>query len=195
MLAVVMPYTPQERDLPGARQEFKKLRRLFPAVEGLVGPAATRDAVLSGLPSSPWVHFACHAASDPDDPFNSHLLVHDHADHPLRVAEMSRLNLAGTEFAYLSACSTAVTAANLVNESIHVVSACQLAGYPHVVGTLWEISDLFATTIAERVYEDLAAGGFDAGRSGTCLHRAVRLTRDRYPRNPTLWAAYIHAGP
>lgn len=195
MLAVVMPRTPQSSNLPGARQEFEQLSRLFPAIEGLVGPAATRDAVLSGLPNSPWVHFACHAVSDPDDPSNSHLLVHDHANHPLRVVEMSRLNLAGTELAYLSACSTAVTAAKLANESIHVVSACQLAGYPHVVGTLWEISDSFAADIAKRVYEDLAAGGFDAGRSGTCLHRAVRLTRDRYPRNPTLWAAYIHAGP
>jgi CHAT domain-containing protein len=190
-----MPQTPQSSDLPGARKEFEQLSRLFPAIEGLVGPTATRDAVLSRLPSSPWVHFACHAASDSDDPSNSRLLVHDHASHPLRVVEMSRLNLAGTEFAYLSACNTAVTAASLANESIHIVSACQLAGYPHVVGTLWEINDLFATNIAKRVYEDLAAGGFDASRSGTCLHRAVRLTRDRYPSNPTLWAAYIHAGP
>ncbi|MGW1061192.1 CHAT domain-containing protein [Micromonospora rubida] len=195
MLAVVMPGTPQAPDLPGARQEFRQLSRLFPAIEGLVGPAATRDAVLSRLPSSPWVHFACHATTDPDDPSNNQLLVHDHASHPLRVVDMSSLNMAGTEFAYLSACSTAVTAAKLANESIHVVSACQLAGYPHVVGTLWEIDDSFATTVAERVYEDLAAGGFDAAQAGTCLHRAVRLTRDRYPRNPILWAAYIHAGP
>jgi len=111
------------------------------------------------------------------------------------VVEMSGLNLTGTELAYLSACSTAITAANLANESIHIVSACQLAGYPHVVGTLWEISDLFATTVAERVYEGLAAGAFDPGQSGTCLHRAVRLTRDHFARKPTLWAAYIHAGP
>jgi tetratricopeptide (TPR) repeat protein len=195
LLAVVMPQTPHESALPGAREEFEQLSRLFPAVEGLVGPAATHDAVLSRLPSSPWAHFACHAMSDPDDPSNSQLLVHDHLRHPLRVVEISRLNLANTEFAYLSACSTAVTAPDLANESIHVVSACQLAGYPHVVGTLWEISDWFATTIAERVYADLAAGGFDASRAATCLHRAVRLTRDHHPRNPTLWAAYIHAGP
>jgi CHAT domain-containing protein len=98
-------------------------------------------------------------------------------------------------FAYLSACSTAVTATELANESIHMVSACLLAGYPHIVGTLWEIEDAFAAEVAESVYAGLATARYDAERAGECLNRTVRWARGRYPNRPTLWAAYVHTGP
>jgi len=52
------------------------------------------------------------------------------------VAAISRLRLPGV-LAYLSACSTAVTGPELADESVHIVSAFQLAGYQHVIGTLW----------------------------------------------------------
>lgn len=195
VLAVAMPHTPGARDLPGARTEYQHLARLFPAMEGLVGEEATRQAVLSRLGTHPWAHFACHAGSDPDDPYRSRLLVHDHAVSPLNVLEISRLRLETSEFAYLSACSTAVTRRDLADESIHVVTAFQLAGFPQVIGTLWQINDTIATEIAERVYAELAAGGFDPARTGASVHAAIRLIRDRYPRFPTLWSAHIHMGP
>jgi CHAT domain-containing protein len=193
-LVVAMPQTPHASDLPGAKTEFERLTRMLPATKGLVGKKATRDAVLSRLPSNAWAHFACHAASDPTDPSNSHLLVQDHDKNPLRVREISRLNLAEPELAYLSACGTAVTTTDLANESIHIATAFQLAGYPHVIGTLWEINDTVAAEIAERIYAHLASTGYDVGVTGTCVHQVVRLVRDRYPRIPTLWAAHIHVG-
>lgn len=195
VLTVAMPRTPGERDLPGAETEYRHLARLFPAMEGLVGQEATRDAVLSRLAAHPWAHFACHAGTDPDDPYRSQLLVHDHAAKPLSVLEISRLRLERSEFAYLSACDTALTGRDLADESLHVVTAFQLAGFPQVVGTLWQVNDTIAVEIAERVYAQLAAGGFDASRAGTAVHRAIRLIRERYPRFPTLWAAHIHMGP
>jgi tetratricopeptide (TPR) repeat protein len=193
--AVAMPRTPDARDLPGAERELEALRHRFPNLNQLVGADATRDAVLSRLLGSEWVHFACHAVSDPDHPSESRLLVHDHVHHRLRVAELSRLNLTDARFAYLSACSTAVTTTDLANESIHIVSACLLAGYPHVIGTLWEIEDTFAADVAESVYNGLAAAGYDAERAGECLNQTVRWARDRCPDRPTLWAAYVHTGP
>ncbi|MGW1779341.1 CHAT domain-containing protein [Streptomyces sp. NPDC002143] len=195
VLAVAMPHTPGARDLPGARTEYQHLARIFPALEGLVGEEATREAVLSRLAAHPWAHFACHAGVDPDDPHRSHLLVHDHAAHPLDVREISRLRLERSEFAYLSACATAVTGRDLADEALHVVTAFQLAGFPQVVGTLWQINDTIAVEIAERVYAQLAADGFDAARTGVAVHAAIGLIRDRYPSFPTLWAAHIHMGP
>ncbi|MEU0519994.1 CHAT domain-containing protein [Streptosporangium sp. NPDC006007] len=193
-LVIAMPRTPGASDLPGAEREFEKLTGLFPAVTGLIGEDATHDAVLSRLPAGTWAHFACHAVGDLTDPSNSHLLVHDHADRPLRVMDVSRLRLENSEFAYLSACGTAVTSPHLPDESIHVVTAFQLAGYPHVVGTLWEIDDTVAAEIAEHVYEYLASSGFDAGQAGAGVHRATRSIRDRHPRLPSLWAAHIYTG-
>jgi hypothetical protein len=195
VLAVAMPYTPGAPDLPGAQREFRQLAELFPGTEGLVGKNATRDAVLIRLPTTPWVHFACHAGTDPADPSRSHLLVHDHDHKRLSVLDISRLRLEDSEFAYLSACSTAVTAPELVDESIHVVTAFQLAGYSHVVGTLWEVDDRVGSEIAEHVYASLASCGSDATTAGTCVHHATRLIRQRYPHIPTLWAAHIHTGP
>ncbi|MFD5025790.1 CHAT domain-containing protein [Streptomyces sp. NPDC058373] len=195
MLAVAMPHTPGARDLPGARTEYQHLAQLFPTVKGLVGERATCQAVLSSLATHPWAHFACHAGADPDDPYRSHLLVHDHAVNPLSVLEISRLRLDRCEFAYLSACSTAVTRGDLADESLHVVTAFQLAGFPQVVGTLWQINDTIAVEIAERVYTQLAADGFDPTRTSASVHAAIRLIRDRYPRFPTLWAAHVHMGP
>ncbi|QYA95766.1 CHAT domain-containing protein [Streptomyces anulatus] len=195
VLAVAMPHTPGARDLPGARTEYERLSHIFPMVEGLVGEEATCQAVLSSLATHPWVHFACHAGADPDDPYRNHLLVHDHAVNPLNVLEISRLRLKKPEFAYLSACSTAVTRRDLADESLHVVTAFQLAGFPQVVGTLWQINDTIAAEIAERIYTQLAADGFDPTRTGASVHAAIRLIRDRYPRFPTVWAAHIHMGP
>lgn len=195
VLAVAMPHTPGAGDLPGARAELRHLTELFPAVDGLVGPRATRRTVLSGLAAHPWAHFACHAGVDPDDPYRSLLLVEDHATRPLTVREISRLRLERPEFAFLSACSTAVTRRDLSDESLHVVTAFQLAGFPQVVGTLWQIDDTVAAGIAEHVYAQLAEAAFDPAGAGIAVHRAIRLIRDRYPRFPTLWAAHIHMGP
>jgi hypothetical protein len=195
VLAVGMPRTPKEPDLPGARKETELLGRLLPGTSELVDEDATHDAVLSRLATSEWAHFACHAASDPVDPGESRLLVQDHADKPLRVVEISRLSLSRSEFAFLSACSTATTSLDLVNESIHIASAFQLAGYPHVIGTLWEISDTIAAKIATHIYTELAACHFDIRNVATSLHEAIRMVRDRYPQMPTLWAAHIHVGP
>ncbi|MER5982506.1 CHAT domain-containing protein [Streptomyces sp. NPDC001787] len=194
VLAIAMPHTPGAAELPGAEREYGHLARLLPAVDELVARDATRASVLSGLPTHPWVHFACHAGTDPADPYRSHLLVHDHARHPLTVLDISRLRLESSEFAYLSACSTAATAPELADESIHVATAFQLAGFPNVVGTLWQVDDRIAAGIAERIYTGLAADGFDSARAGECVHRATRLMRDRYPRFPTLWSAHLHMG-
>jgi hypothetical protein len=195
VLAVGMPRTPGGADLPGARKETELLGRLLPSVSELVNEDATHDAVLSELETSEWAHFACHAASDPVDPGESRLIVHDHASKPLRVVEISRLSLSKPEFAFLSACSTATTSLDLVNESIHIASAFQLAGYPHVIGTLWEISDTIATKITTHIYTELAACHFDIRGAAVSLHEAIRAVRDRYPQVPTLWAAHIHVGP
>lgn len=194
VLAVAMPHTPGAGELPGSKSELEHLARLFPAVECLIDEDATRQAVLSRLAAHPWAHFACHAGADPDDPYQSRLVVHDHATEPLTALDVSQLRLESSELAYLSACSTAVTRTDLADEALHIVTAFQLAGFPHVVGTLWEINDVIAPEITAHIYAQLMSVGFDPDHTGTCVHRATRLIRDRYPNFPTLWAAHIHMG-
>jgi tetratricopeptide (TPR) repeat protein len=157
----------------------------------------TKANVLAHLPGCPIVHFACHGASHPTDPSQSLLLLRDHEHDPLDVASLGPVKLDQAQLAYLSACRTAFTGAlELLDEAIHLASAFQLAGFPHVIGTLWEIDDAHAVEIADTFYTVLNTGDgtFDVSRAAYALHHAVRTVRDKLPDTPSLWAAHLHAG-
>ena len=115
----------------------------------------------------------------------------------MTVASLAPVDLSQAELAYLSACDTAITsAAALIDEAIHLTTAFQLAGFPHVIGTLWEINDELATTVADTFYATLRSSSSSLGtaQAASALHHVVRAIRDDLPRTPSLWAAYIHAG-
>lgn len=194
-LVVAVPEAPGAPPLPGAAQEAAVLTRLLPGARLLTGDGATRDAVVAALRDHAWLHFSGHATAEPGAGSGSRLLVHDHLDHPLTVAGISRLDLSGAELAYLSACHTARTGFTAVDEALHLAGGLQIAGFRHVVGTLWSIDDTVSARIAERVYTGLGAPRPVADRAAYAVHEAVRHTRDRYPGTPSLWAAHIHAGP
>ncbi|ARQ67809.1 CHAT domain-containing tetratricopeptide repeat protein [Streptomyces marincola] len=199
LLTVALPRTPGATALPGAEREARALRALLPTRQ-LSGAEATSDAVRSALPGHPCVHFACHGVGDPADPSAGRLLVHDHQDRPLTVLDISRLDLSGARLAMLSACDTSRTAGRLSDEAIHITSAFQVAGYPHVVGTLWAVHDVVARQVAAAFYRELRGGrerdvpGLDTERAAVALHRATLECRARYPGAPSLWAAHVHAG-
>ncbi len=84
-----MPATPgTDQPLPHARREAALLEPLLPCVTTLVDPPPTRGVVLAHLTSSALAHFACHSVTDPRDPARGRLLLHDHADHPLTMADL-----------------------------------------------------------------------------------------------------------
>jgi tetratricopeptide (TPR) repeat protein len=196
LLVVAMPQTPDADDLPAVRREVEVLRRVFPgAVTVLDQPPPTRQAVLDALPRHDWVHFACHAYSDPDDPSASRLLLHDHLRRPLTVVDVARLRLETPGLAFLSACSSGQPGERLADEAIHLASAFQLAGYRHVIAALWHIDDDTAADVTAGVYQTLAGAGFaDAGDAARALHDVVLRLRDTYPDKPSTWSTYIHVG-
>jgi hypothetical protein len=195
LVVVAMPHTPPDAaDLPGAQAEADLLRKHFgDRVSTLIGSQATHDTVTSALPGAAWAHFACHGHSDPVSPSASRLLLHDHERRPLAVTDVTRLRMEHAELAFLSACTTARPGDLLADEAIHLASAFQLAGYRHVIGTLWPILDRHAVKLADDVYKVLAATG-TATASASALHNVTRRLRDRWPPIPSIWASYIHVG-
>ncbi|MES5821447.1 CHAT domain-containing protein [Streptomyces sp. RG80] len=183
--------------LPGARDEADRLARRLPGSVLLADAAATRSAVVSALHHHAYAHFACHALGDLERASGSRLVLHDHTEHPLTVRELARLRLPSVRLAYLSACDTLRTSPELADEAVHIVSAFQMAGFPHVVGSLWHVDDMIGTEVALSVYEalDRGDGTLDVSRTAEALHHAVRAQRDTYPRTPSLWACQVHAGP
>ncbi|MFE6770607.1 CHAT domain-containing protein [Streptomyces fimicarius] len=194
LLVVAMPHTPDAPDLPGAAAEAAHLAALVPGATVLAGADATRDAVLDALSAGGWAHFACHGYSDPENPSDSHLALHDHDRAPFRVLDLSRLRLRNAEFAFLSACDTARTTARLSDEAIHPLAAFQIAGFSQVVGTLWRVDDAVAPAFSRQIYGELTADRSGALCASAAVHRAVRRLRTTYPNLPSVWAAHVHAG-
>ena len=83
--------------------------------------------------------------------------------------------------AYLSACGTGqIKDDRFVDESIHLVSAYQLAGFRHVVGTLWEVNDETCVDIARMTYEGMRDKGMTDEAVCWGLHTAIREIRNRW---------------
>jgi len=195
-LLVALPDTPGHPHLPGVSQEADGFAERFSQALQLRGSHATVEATrnaLNGCPS--WAHFACHGIQDISDPSAGHLALYD---GPLPIGEISHLHLAATELAFLSACETSRGGAALADEAITLATAFRLAGYRHVIGTLWSISDKLAPAIADQVYKALAlpcGTGIDAHNTAIALNAAVLTLRQRYADQPWFWAPYIHIGP
>lgn len=195
-IVVAVSEAPGAAPLPGAELEADAIAGVLPRALRL--SPATRNAVLAALPAHPVAHFACHSGVDVDDPGRSRLFLEDHAENPLTVADIGRLRLAGG-LAFLAACETAVTTEKLANEAVHITGAFQLAGYQHVIGTLWEVADLASVDLTRSFYAELAVpgrpGSIDVSRAAMALHQATRRLRDQFPDVPALWAGHIHVGP
>ncbi|MGC0334467.1 tetratricopeptide (TPR) repeat protein [Streptomyces sp. SAI-170] len=217
-LIVAMPTTPQvpgrlhfvdaEAAMLKARLPDSVLLREPDPTDAPADPTPstpTKANVLAHLPHCAIAHFACHGASHPTDPSKSLLLLHDHDSDPLTVQSLAPVALDQAKLAYLSACRTAaIDTTNLLDEAIHLTSAFQLAGFPHVIGTLWGIDDRIAVRIAEAFYEGLKSDStaLDPDRAARALHEAVRRIRDGHDlapghdrrQAPSVWAAHLHAG-
>ncbi|MFY1577698.1 CHAT domain-containing protein [Verrucosispora sp. WMMD703] len=192
-LVVGMPRTPGLADLPGAAGEEAVVRRYVTDVRSLTGPAATPSAVLGALPGTSVVHLCCHGTQDLAAPARGRLAL---AGGPLHVRDLWRPAGTTAALAVLSACDTVRGGAALPDEALTLGTAFQLAGFRHVIGALWAISDTLTVQLCEDLYAALAVpGGLDPERAASALHHAVRQVRAALPDLPELWAGYVHIGP
>jgi tetratricopeptide (TPR) repeat protein len=200
ILLVAMPTTPGLRDgapLAEAKLEADTVAEVFPDAHTLrVGEQATRHEVLADLGTHAYAHFACHGGIDQDQPQQSGLLL---ADGRLTIDELSRQELppGSARLAFLSACDTGSPSAALPDEAITMAAALQIAGFHHVIATLWPIRDAIAAETARNFYQALIASRGDqpagAPAAADALHAAVRHLRSDHA-DPADWAAYIHCG-
>lgn len=147
-------------------------------------PEPRKDEIMDDLRACKIFHFAGHGQSDAAEPSRSCLLLQDWQASPLTVADFrdSRLQTQETQpfLGYLSACSTGANqATRLADEGIHLISSLQLAGFRHVVGTLWEVSDQHCVDMARVFYETLRDKGMTDEAVCQGLHRATRTLRNR----------------
>ncbi|KAK8158908.1 CHAT domain-containing protein [Phyllosticta citrichinensis] len=98
---------------------------------------------------------------------------------------------------YLSACSTAqVKADKMGDESLHLASAFQVAGFAHAIGSLWSADDDICVEVARLFYQVLSkyTGTERKVAVAHALRKAVIQIRDQHYDKPALWAPFIHFG-
>jgi len=190
-----MPTTPGLPPLPAVTDELAVLASRFPPGRRntqLVASDATRAAVLDAITTHPWVHLACHASQEQDDPSLSGFAL---SDGRLTIADLAATPTQQRDLAFLSACETATGALRQLDEAIHLAAAMQFLGYRHVIATMWTIADSPAPDVVDGVYATLSANGTpEAEQTARALHQAVRDLREQDPTNPLLWAPYTHIG-
>lgn len=208
LLLVAMPKTPGHSDLPGVEREAKTIRSTLQGFMTIkLHELQPVYLILEDLPSYNFVHFACHSHADPRSPFRSGLLLcgdepekffdENMRNSKLIVETMSLINTERSSLAFLSACCTAENAVSvLMDEGIHLAGAFQLAGYPHVIASLWEADDALSVAVAEKFYLIVFAESGVVGHDKIAytLHDAV-LAAQQICDEPLSWATIIHFGP
>ncbi|MEV6350649.1 CHAT domain-containing protein [Actinoplanes sp. NPDC051851] len=191
--AVGVAALPGQAALPSVSEELRAVSSHVPGLRILSGRGATVAAVLAALDEHGWAHFACHGTQDFERPSAGALRL---VDGRLSVLDLAGRSGAAGDLAYLSACRTAAGGRDLPDEAIHLTAALQLAGFRHVIGSQWAVSDRVAAQVAGDVYASLTAGGaLDASGAALALDRAIDRVRTERPDRPDLWAALIHTGP
>ncbi|EUC59535.1 aromatic di-alanine and TPR containing protein [Rhizoctonia solani AG-3 Rhs1AP] len=196
VLAIGQASTPGHTSLPGTVQELAYVKahtHTKAKYSQLTSNQATATAVLDAMEQHDWVHLACHAHQNVDDPTKSGFFLHDGT---LDLSTINRRSFKNKGLAFLSACETATGDEKLPDEAIHLASGMLMAGYPSVIATMWSVLDDDAPFVADRVYaqlmKDMKIGNGEAGRA---LHYAVAGLREKVGEKEFgRWVPYIHIG-
>ncbi|KAG2112716.1 CHAT domain-containing protein [Suillus discolor] len=177
--------------------ELELVHQLVPATANrttISGDEATRAGALSALQQNTWVHLACHGKQDPTQPYDSHFVMRD--EH-LTLLDIMERHIPHAEFAFLSACHTAVGDEETPDEVIHLAAGIQFSGFKSVVGTLWEVDDSVAKHVVEAFYGymfgDLKNGGvMDCTRAAWALNCATHAVKTKVPLEQRM--VFVHIG-
>ena len=203
VLIVSMPRTPNEYELNTQAEVDSIQQSIGSAARIEVLTCPSKAQVLEKMKSASHVHFACHGSSDRFDPSESALLLGKDRPEPLQIKDLRSSSIELAQVAYLSACSTAeLRMERLVDESIHLSSAFQLAGFWHVIGTLWGADDDAAVKVAAGFYAHLFKDRHSPTSVARALHQAIldyrrrQMTSGRGTNDINLdWVPFIHLGP
>ncbi|KAG2361112.1 CHAT domain-containing protein [Suillus spraguei] len=192
------PRAGESKELLAVDSEIELVRKLVPATlvpvtvnrTTISGDAATRAGALRALEENNWVHLACHGKQDPEQPYNSHFVM---KDEPITLLDIMEKDIPYAEFAFLSACHTAVGDKETPDEVIHLAAGLQFSGFKSVIGTLWEVNDAFVEHVVKAFYENMFKGGvMDCTKAAWALNRATHAVKTKVPLEQRM--VFVHIG-
>ncbi|KAL9084191.1 MAG: hypothetical protein Q9165_008177 [Trypethelium subeluteriae] len=182
---VAMEYTPGVRRLSNATEEVALISSLCKTMTlNPLEPRRYKKNVISHLAKCKLFHFAGHGYTNANDPSKSGIFLEDWQDNPFTVATLLETNVREHSpfLAYLSTCDAARIHDKFFDENIHLVSAFQLAGFRHVIGTFWKVSDELCVDMARITYEVMRDEGMTDKSVCRGLHTATRRLRRHWPK-------------
>ncbi|KAG1845010.1 CHAT domain-containing protein, partial [Suillus subluteus] len=190
------PGVGQGKELLAVGDELNLICSLAPVTANpttLSGDNATRAGALEALQQNTWVHLACHGKQDHEQPYNSHFAMRD---TPLTLLDIMEKDIPHAEFAFLSACYTAVCDEETPDEVIHLAAGLQFSGFKSVIGTLWAVDDFVAKHVVkafyEKMFEDLEDGDVtDCTKAAQALNHASYVVKE-VPLEQRIF--FIHIG-
>ena len=184
LLAIEDPRPVAAEVLENAPDEVAAALALFADGTRLRGRDATRARVSEALAGADVLHFACHGATNPEDPLRSALILAD--DVALTVADLIGFRFGNARLAVLSACETAVLGPDLPDEVVSLPSGLLQAGVASVLASLWAVPDAGTTVLVSRFYELWRTDGLAPRHALRDAQQWVRdatrgETHERYP--------------
>ncbi|KAG1897206.1 uncharacterized protein F5891DRAFT_1243127 [Suillus fuscotomentosus] len=204
----ICSYTPTLSDLVRSRQTMKK--RVTPSFVtiGQGQPGAGKGKALLAVDSElELVHELVPATAKrttisgdattragPKAGYNSHFIMRD---EDLTLLDIMERDIPHAEFAFLSACHTAVGDEETPDEAIHLAAGLQFSGFKSVIGTLWQVDDSVAKHVVKAFYEnmfpDLKDGGvMDCAKAAWALNRAPHAVTTTVPLEQRM--VFVHIG-
>ncbi|KAG2071406.1 hypothetical protein BDR04DRAFT_1117791 [Suillus decipiens] len=191
------PGAGQGEALKAIDSELELVRKIIPATANpttLSGDDATRAGALDALQHNTWVHLACHGKQDHEQPYYSRFAM---KDEPVTLLDIMEKDIPHAEFAFLSACHTAVGDEKTPDEVIHLAAGLQFSGFKSVIGTLWVVDDAVANHVVKAFYEnmvkDLKDGDMmDCTKAAWALNRATCSVKTQVPLEQRM--VFIHIG-
>ena len=176
-----MEITPGQKKLDFALPEINRIDALCRSMGLHVKrPSPLRNGLLSALQDCDIFHFAGHSLSHRLDPLRSSLLLDDGS---LTVTDLYGANIQNQKpfLAYLSACGTGqVKMDKMIDEGVHPIASYQIAGFRHVIGTLWEVNDRSCVDAAANTYEWMKTHIIDDDTISEGLHHASLQLRENW---------------
>ena len=188
--AQLLPGDDRWAALPHSAAEAQSIMGLLPGASILrQGAALPPSAILQEAAQSPILHFATHAAGDPENPNRNRLLL---GNNYLYASNLSPNQLNNVRLAVLSACDTDYGTLSR-GEGVHSLArSFLLAGAHATVASLWRVDDAATRLFMEQFYRGM--------RSGLDAAAAIRQAKLRFAssngklRDPRFWAPFVLQG-
>ena len=114
-------------------------------------------------------------------------------DGKLTLMRIIQERYTNSEFAFLSACHTAVGDKSTPDEVLHLAAGIQFAGFSGVIGTLWRVDDAATHQVVTRLYREMFKQPvLDFKYAATALNTAVLETAGEVSLEKRI--VFVHIG-